>query len=150
MKFISYIYTLFLQRFCSLFVKFRFKYCKSAAKKSYNPTCLVITFNSRHHDMMSIERYVGKSTIAFIYDVAYAQSRVNECRSWMYEPRRSKIGSSKEIVGECKYFHICSLTRSKMPFDQRHIATYIQNIHVCMWHLVSKCGLRLSKLKKTT
>ena len=21
----------------------------------------------------------------------------------MYEPRRSKIGSSKEIVGECKY-----------------------------------------------
>ena len=27
-------------------------------------------------------------------------------RSWMYEPRRSKIGSSKEIVGECKYMII--------------------------------------------
>ena len=30
--------------------------------------CLVITFNSRHYDMTSIERYVGQSTI---YDVAY-------------------------------------------------------------------------------
>ena len=28
---------------------------------------------------------------------------MNECRSWVYEPRRSKIGSSKQIVGECKY-----------------------------------------------
>ena len=33
---------------------------------------LVITFNSRHPDMTSIERYVGQSPIAFIYDVAYA------------------------------------------------------------------------------
>ena len=29
-------------------------------------------FNSRHHDMTSIERYVGQSTIVIIYDVAYA------------------------------------------------------------------------------
>ena len=56
--------------------------------------------------MMSIGRYIGQSTIAFIYDVAYAQRRVNEGRSWTYEPRRSKIGSSKEIVGECKYMII--------------------------------------------
>ena len=61
-------------------------------------------FNSRHYDMTSIERYVGQSTIAFIYDVACAKRHVNECRSWVYEPRRSKIGLSKEIVGECKHW----------------------------------------------
>ena len=42
-----------------------------SGEESYNPTCLVITFNSRHHDMMSIERYIGQSTSALIY-VAYA------------------------------------------------------------------------------
>ena len=68
MKFTSYSYTLFLRLFRSLFVEFWFK----SAKKSYNPTYLVITFNSRHYDMTSIEHYVGQSTIAFIYDVAYA------------------------------------------------------------------------------
>ena len=75
------------------------------AKKSYNLTCLVIMFNSRHNDMTSINRYIGQSIIAFIYDVTYmyVYGRVNECRSWVYEPRWSKIGSSKEIVGDCKY-----------------------------------------------
>ena len=29
-------------------------------------------FNSRHYDMASIKRYIYQSTIAFIYDVAYA------------------------------------------------------------------------------
>ena len=43
-----------------------------ANKKSHNPACLVITFNSCHQDTMSVERYIGQSTIAFIYDVAYA------------------------------------------------------------------------------
>ena len=28
--------------------------------------------NSRHYDMASIKCYVAQSTIAFIYDVAYA------------------------------------------------------------------------------
>ena len=42
--------------------------------------------------MTSIERYVGQSTIADIY-----------------APRWSQIGSSKEIVGECKY---CTLPLS--------------------------------------
>ena len=56
--------------------------------------------------MTSIERYVGQSTFAFIYDVAYAERHVNECGSWVYEPRRSKIGSPKEIVGECKYSYM--------------------------------------------
>ena len=60
-------------------------------------------FNSRHYDMTSVERYVGQSTIAIIYDITYALRRMNECHSWVYEPSRSKIGSSKEIVGECKY-----------------------------------------------
>ena len=109
-KKISYIYILFLHRFCSLFVEFWFKSWKWAAKKSYYPTCLVITFNSRHYDMTSIERYIGQSTIAFIYDVAYAKRRVNEGRSWMYEPRWSKISSSKEIAGECKYMIIPAYT----------------------------------------
>ena len=31
------------------------------------------------------------------------ERRVNECRSSMHEPRRSKICSSQENVGECKY-----------------------------------------------
>ena len=104
MKTVSYIYSLFLHRFFfSLLIFWNFKSCKQEPKKSYNPTCLVIKFNSRHYDMTSIERYVGQSTIAFTYDVAYALHRVYECRSWVYEPRLSKAGSSKEIVGECKY-----------------------------------------------
>ena len=53
-------------------MEFLFKSCKFAAKKSYNPKGLVITFNGRHYDMTSVERYVGQSTIVFIYDVAYA------------------------------------------------------------------------------
>ena len=54
-------------------MEFLFKSCKKkAAKKSYNPTCLVITFNNRHYDIMSTEHYVDQSTNAFIYDVAYA------------------------------------------------------------------------------
>ena len=44
--------------------------------------------------MTSIERYVGQS----IYAVAYAKRRVKECRSWVYEPRRSKISSSKKLL----------------------------------------------------
>ena len=52
---------------------------------------------------------VTSANHAFICDVAYAYCRVNECRSWVYEPRRSKIGSSKEIVGECKYYKIKQL-----------------------------------------
>ena len=59
-----------LHRFCSLFVIFYLNLTNK--RRSYNPTCLVITFNSRHYDMTSIERYVGQSTIAFVYDVAYA------------------------------------------------------------------------------
>ena len=34
--------------------------------------CLIITFNSHRHDMMSIERYVSQSTILFIHDIAIA------------------------------------------------------------------------------
>ena len=46
--------------------------------------------------MTSIKHYVGQSTIAFIYDVSYVE-------------RRPKIGSSKEIVGECKYLKMASV-----------------------------------------
>ena len=36
---------------------------------------------------------------------------MNECRSWVYEPRRSKIDSSKEIVGECKNNAVTNLRK---------------------------------------
>ena len=45
--------------------------------------------------MTSNERYVGQSTISFIRDVAYAGHHMNDCRSPVYEPRWSKIGTSK-------------------------------------------------------
>ena len=53
--------------------------------------------------MTWIECYVGQSTIAFIFDIAYALRRVNECLSWVMNLVGPKIGSSMEIVGECKY-----------------------------------------------
>ena len=43
-----------------------------AAKNSYKPTCLVITFNSRLHEMTLVEHYVGQSTNSLILYVAYA------------------------------------------------------------------------------
>ena len=46
-------------------------------------------------------------------------SRVNKCRSWVYEPRRSKIGSYKEIVGECKYNRIASLIKFEFWYGYR-------------------------------
>ena len=67
-------------------------------KKSYNPACLVITFNSRHHDMTSTDRYISESTIAFIYDVAWT-SVIHGCMS-LVAPKK---GLSMEIVGKCKY-----------------------------------------------
>ena len=57
-------------------MEFCFKSWKWAAKKSYNPTRLVITFNSRHYDMTSIERYIGQSTIAFTVET---ELKVTEC-----------------------------------------------------------------------
>ena len=62
---------MFYHLFCPLFVKFWFKSCEIGGEEKYKPACLVITFNSRLHDMASIERY-GQSNIAFIRDVAYA------------------------------------------------------------------------------
>ena len=31
---------------------------------------------------------------------------MKECHSSVFEPRRSKISSSKQIVGECKYYSV--------------------------------------------
>ena len=58
------------------FVKFWFKSCE----EKYNLACLVIMFNSFHHDMTSIERCVTSAI--------------------------QQLHSSKEIVGECKYIVI--------------------------------------------
>ena len=33
---------------------------------------LVITFNSRLHNVTSVKRYVGQSAVSFVRDVAYA------------------------------------------------------------------------------
>ena len=62
----------------------------------------VIMFNNRLH-MTLVELYVGQSAVSFMRDIVYTYRRVNECRSWMYKPHGSKIGSSKQIVEECKY-----------------------------------------------
>ena len=64
-------YTLFVHRFIHFLWNFDLNLATTAAKKRYNTACLVITFNNHHYDMKSIERCVGQSTIAFIYDVAY-------------------------------------------------------------------------------
>ena len=85
-----YIYLLFLHRSCSLFVKFWFKYCKLAAKKSYNPMCLVIMF----------------TTVTMTWCQSNVTLAINYCIYLWHRLRvtgPSKIGSSKEIVGECKY-----------------------------------------------
>ena len=55
-KFISYIYTLFLYRFVHYL---RSSEVKQAAKKIYSQTCLVFMFNSRLNEETSIECYVG-------------------------------------------------------------------------------------------
>ena len=39
---------------------FDLNFANTAAKKHYNTTCLVITFNNLHYDIMSIERHVGQ------------------------------------------------------------------------------------------
>ena len=50
---------------------FRYKECKMSREEK-SEMCLFITFNSRHHGMTSIERYIGHSTVQFIRNVAYA------------------------------------------------------------------------------
>ena len=74
MKFIFYIYTIFipynLYRFCSLFGKFLSKSCKISCQEKLLNDMLTnhVTQPSQRH----FEHYVGQSTISFIYDVAYA------------------------------------------------------------------------------
>ena len=78
------------------------------------------------------ERRRNQSSIAFIYGVAYALRRVNEGRSWMYEPRRSKIGSSKKIVDECKYMIIPVYTSIFVLFRK-----HSWNTGLSMYHTVT-------------
>ena len=49
---------------------------------------------------------------------------MKECRSSVYEPRRSKIGSSKEIVGKCKY----NMINEKYECQKMH---YNLDVHEC-------------------
>ena len=60
----SHIYISFFVVFCSLFMEFWSKSCKISGGKSFKPTCFIIAFNSRLHDVTSIERYVGQPTVS--------------------------------------------------------------------------------------
>ena len=68
--------------------------------------------------------------------------RVNECRSWVYEPRWSKIDSPKEIfVGKSKYIRVhCSLQRHKLT-----IATSVvpRLLFLNQWFPYSKLKLQV-------
>ena len=65
------IYTSFIHRFCSLFVKFYRKPCKLHGDKLTCSWCLVIKFNNRLRDVTSVEHYVGQSADVFIYGVTH-------------------------------------------------------------------------------
>ena len=54
----SYIYTLFLDCFSVLFVKIR---CELIRGTDYLSTCSAMTFNSRRHDVTSIEHNADQS-----------------------------------------------------------------------------------------
>ena len=60
---------------------------------------------------------------------------MKEGRSWVYEPRLSKIGSSKEIVRECKYFSnnfgntLCESAGKTKGNDRSFIASYRRPWH---------------------
>ena len=67
---------------------------------------MVNMFNSRLYDVTSIERYVGQSTVQFIFD---AVSHVNHRRSSLYEPSWPQKGSYKAIAGECIWWLPCMI-----------------------------------------
>ena len=50
---------------------------------------------------------------------------MNECHSSVYEPRCSKIGSSKEIVDECKYTFMSASTTSLPQHSPLRLSFYI-------------------------
>ena len=58
---------------------------------------------------------------------------MNECRSWVYEPRRSKIGSSKEIVGECKYSAINRTNFSNILYNNQNVNRIWQEALRLIW-----------------
>ena len=68
LNFISHIYTLFVHYLWS----FDLNLVKLTQKKSYESTCLIITFNKRLHGVRSVELYVGQSNMSVIHDVPYA------------------------------------------------------------------------------
>ena len=70
MKFISYIYTLF---FKIVFVHNLWNIDLKLANKRQRKVLIrrVWLLRSTAVSMMSVERYVGQSSVAFIYDVAY-------------------------------------------------------------------------------
>ena len=45
---------------------------------------------------------------------ARSAGSINEWGLSVYEPRRSKIGSSKKIIGECKYNNVTENQKKRM------------------------------------
>ena len=70
-------------------------------KISYKPMCLDITFNSCLRDMTSIKCYLANQLFhlsVMLVRVMLCEGRIDQCMN-LVDP----IGSSKEVVGECKY-----------------------------------------------
>ena len=57
--------------------------------------CLVITSNSRLHDVASVECYVDQSTISFIHDAACVKRHMNDFHLSVWDGPWSKMVSSK-------------------------------------------------------
>ena len=102
MKFISYIYTLILHRFCLLFVNFLFKLANKRRRKVIirrvwllNSTAVTMTWRQSnvtlanqllHLSMTTLTRNIARTSVVH----------------GMWTSSVQKV-SSKEIVGECKY-----------------------------------------------
>ena len=112
--YLHFIFPSFLFIICEVFIKILQN--KQRRDVINQHVWLLHSTASRLYDMTSVERYVGQSAISFIGDVAYAYRRMKECRSSTYEPRWSKIGSSKEIADECKYYFINMVTFARVLY----------------------------------
>ena len=102
------IYTSFIHRFCSLFVKFYRKPCKLHGDKLTCSWCLVIKFNNRLRDVTSVEHYVGQSADLFIYGVTH----VNHCLS----STGPKKGHQRQLLAS-RYFN-CQINYMPLFFHK--------------------------------
>ena len=125
MKFISYIYTLFLHCFCWLLVKF----CKVGGEEKLY-TGVFGYYVQQPFSWHDVNRTLRQPFTYFINTWRRLRVRSRERVSFIgVWTRRSKIGSSKENNGECKYWYRFSLDEPIL--DQ--IGSYIGEHHLIMW-----------------